>query len=137
MLLILLSSLAVLMLDLAVKRSVELRGGARLLRLGPFAQIRHVASSRPFYCLPAFRLLLVLVWTAALAAAVTLAGTGVLSSGAARIAMGAALGGAAGNLFDILRSRSVRDYIDLGWWPVFNLADVAILGGLALAFLQR
>ena len=43
----------------------------------------------------------------------------------------------AGNLFDILKSRAVRDYIDLGWWPVFNLVDVAILGGLAVAFLHR
>jgi len=137
MLLIVLSSLAVLMLDLAVKRSIELRGGARSLRIGPFAQIRHVASSRRFYSLSSFRSLLVLVWTAALVAAVTLAATGVLSSRVAQIAMGAALGGAAGNLFDILKSRSVRDYVALGWWPVFNLADVAILGGLALAFLQR
>jgi signal peptidase II len=37
------------------------------------------------------------------------------------------MGGAASNLFDILRYRSVINYIDLGWWPVFNLTDIAML----------
>jgi signal peptidase II len=60
-------------------------------------------------------------------------GTG-LRTDIARLGAGAALGGAAGNLFDILRRRSVTDFIDLGWWPVFNIADVAIVAGLALAF---
>jgi len=48
--------------------------------------------------------------------------------------VGAALGGAAGNLLDILRRRSVLDFIDLRWWPVFNIADVGIVAGLAVAF---
>lgn len=47
--------------------------------------------------------------------------------------LGCALGSAAGNLYDIVRHRCVLDFIDLGWWPVFNLADVGIVGGLALA----
>ena len=45
-----------------------------------------------------------------------------------------AFGGAAGNLIDILRYERVTDFIDLKWWPVFNLADVAIVGGLLVAF---
>ncbi len=49
------------------------------------------------------------------------------------LGIGCALGGAAGNLLDILRRQHVVDFIDLGWWPVFNLADVAIVGGLLLA----
>jgi len=48
--------------------------------------------------------------------------------------VGFAIGGAAGNLTDILRQQYVTNFIDLGWWPVFNLADVAIVGGLLLAF---
>jgi lipoprotein signal peptidase len=28
----------------------------------------------------------------------------------------------------------VVDFIDLGWWPVFNLADIGIVGGLIAAF---
>jgi lipoprotein signal peptidase len=27
----------------------------------------------------------------------------------------------------------VVDFVSLGWWPVFNLADVAIVGGAAIA----
>lgn len=46
--------------------------------------------------------------------------------------LGAALGGAAGNLIDRCRRGGVLDFVDLGWWPVFNLADAAItLGALA------
>jgi signal peptidase II len=45
-----------------------------------------------------------------------------------------ALGGAAGNLRDILRRHYILDFIDLRWWPVFNLADVSIVAGLLLAF---
>jgi len=44
-----------------------------------------------------------------------------------------AFGGSASNLADILRRRSIVDFIDLGWWPAFNVADIAIVAGLAAA----
>jgi signal peptidase II len=59
------------------------------------------------------------------------------------VGMGLVLGGAVGNLCDrAFRSGSggflgghVVDFVDLQWWPVFNLADTAIVvGGLLLAF---
>ena len=50
------------------------------------------------------------------------------------LGLGVAFGGAAGNLFDIVRRNYVIDFVDLGWWPVFNLADTAIVVGLLLAF---
>lgn len=37
-------------------------------------------------------------------------------------------------LLRILRRQCVLDFIDLGWQPVFNFADVSIVGGLILAF---
>ena len=57
------------------------------------------------------------------------------------IAVGAVAGGAVGNLLDrLLRDGSgflgghVIDFIDLQWWPVFNVADMAItLGAITLA----
>jgi signal peptidase II len=49
-------------------------------------------------------------------------------------------GGAAGNLLDRIRLGFVVDYLDLRVWPVFNLADVAIVlgaGALALALARE
>lgn len=52
------------------------------------------------------------------------------------IALAAIWGGSLGNLLDRLRTGGVTDFIDLGFWPVFNVADVAItLGVVALAIL--
>lgn len=43
------------------------------------------------------------------------------------------LGGALGNVIDRIRIGEVVDFIDFGWWPVFNVADSAItLGAVAL-----
>jgi signal peptidase II len=59
------------------------------------------------------------------------------------VGLGLVLGGAVGNLTDrAFRSGGggflgghVVDFVDLQWWPVFNLADSAIVvGGLLLAF---
>jgi signal peptidase II len=49
------------------------------------------------------------------------------------LATGMMLGGAIGNLIDRVRFGAVTDFIDLPWWPAFNLADTAItLGVLTL-----
>ena len=128
---------AVFLLDLSAKRQVEARSDLGAIRLGSFVDIRPVTSRKRIYSNAAFRTMLLGVWIFAFASATLLLLSGSVESITGQIALGAALGGAAGNLFDIIRSHSVRDYIDLGWWPVFNLADVAILVGLTLALLQR
>ncbi|MBE0481797.1 MAG: signal peptidase II [Dehalococcoidia bacterium] len=46
-----------------------------------------------------------------------------------KVGLGLSLGGAIGNLVDRLRIGEVTDFIDLGFWPVFNLADSAIVVG--------
>jgi signal peptidase II len=134
---LLFSAGVVFLLDLSAKRKVERRGESHPIALGRLLDIRHVASRKRIYCSLAFRRILIAVWLTAFLSAALLTRTDVLDTVVAQLAVGAALGGAAGNLLDIMRSQSVRDYIDLGWWPVFNLADVAILGGLALAFIPR
>lgn len=53
-----------------------------------------------------------------------------VSSPILRISLGLQLGGAIGNLMDRLRLGHVVDFIDVGAWPVFNLADSAIVVGL-------
>lgn len=52
------------------------------------------------------------------------------------------LGGTVGNLIDRLRLGYVTDFIDFGFWPVFNLADSAVVVGViifagSLLFLAR
>jgi signal peptidase II len=46
------------------------------------------------------------------------------------LATGLLLGGALGNLLDRLRDEAVTDFIDLPFWPAFNMADVAITAGV-------
>ena len=56
------------------------------------------------------------------------------------IAVGLVAGGALGNLADRLRAGEVTDYIEIGSWPPFNLADVAItvgVGAFALILLRE
>ena len=61
----------------------------------------------------------------------------------AATAVGLVVGGAAGNLNDRLvrdHGGAVVDFIDLQWWPVFNVADACIVVGgalLALCSLRR
>lgn len=43
------------------------------------------------------------------------------------------LGGAIGNLIDRMVYGQVIDFIDFGWWPVFNVADIGITCGAAMA----
>jgi signal peptidase II len=51
------------------------------------------------------------------------------------VATGLLAGGALGNLADRIRADAVTDYIAIGSWPAFNLADVAVtVGVLLLAF---
>ena len=78
---------------------------------------------------------LVAIWIAALGCAAALYfSSSWFHSTVALCGLGLAFGGAAGNLVDLLRFRCVLDFIDLHWWPVFNLADAAIVVGLLLAF---
>jgi len=52
------------------------------------------------------------------------------------LAVGLVAGGAIGNLADRIRADAVTDFIAVGSWPPFNLADVSItLGVLLLVYL--
>jgi len=48
---------------------------------------------------------------------------------------GLLIGGAASNLWDRIRHGEVTDFIELGLWPAFNFADVAVVCGAALLLL--
>lgn len=53
-----------------------------------------------------------------------------------QLIMGLIMGGALGNLIDRIRLGYVVDFIQVGWFPIFNLADSAITVGAALLMLQ-
>jgi signal peptidase II len=56
------------------------------------------------------------------------------------VAVGLLAGGAIGNLADRVRVDAVTDYVSIGSWPNFNLADVAVTAGvllLALAYARE
>jgi signal peptidase II len=48
------------------------------------------------------------------------------------IALGFLIGGSLGNLVDRLRIGHVTDFLDLTYWPAFNLADTFIVSGVAI-----
>jgi len=84
------------------------------------------------------RALLTLVWITALLSAFLLYRSGAwFQTPLALCGLGLAFGGAAGNLWDMLHRHYILDFIELQWWPVFNLADVAIIAGIAAAFWRQ
>lgn len=54
---------------------------------------------------------------------------------AVQISIGLIVGGALGNLIDRILLGYVIDFIQVGWWPVFNVADSAISVGAILLVL--
>jgi len=68
----------------------------------------------------------------------------ILSSRLGVVALGLVLGGIIGNLIDRLRLGGVTDFISVGWWPAFNIADSALVVGtiifaysLLLSFVRK
>jgi signal peptidase II len=51
------------------------------------------------------------------------------------VALGLLIGGSMGNLVDRLRIGHVTDFLDLRFWPAFNLADTFIVVGVAALLL--
>ena len=77
---------------------------------------------------------MVVLWPVALGCAAILYLNGLYFQGPLGLpGLALAFAGSASNLADILRARGIVDFIDLGWWPVFNVADIAIVVGLAAA----
>ncbi len=46
--------------------------------------------------------------------------------------IGLLIGGAVGNLIDRIHEGAVTDFVDIGPWPAFNLADVEITAGVVI-----
>jgi signal peptidase II len=48
------------------------------------------------------------------------------------VALGLVIGGSTSNLLDRVRLGYVTDFLDLRWWPAFNLADSFIVTGVLI-----
>lgn len=93
-------------------------------------RFRHVINRRnPWGSVRAVRILIVL-WLVLAAAALIAAS--LVGTPSVHIALGALIGGATGNLLDGISRNGVTDFVDLRVWPVFNLADAAIVAGVVL-----
>jgi signal peptidase II len=127
-----------LLIDQASKRFAEIHASARPIACGRFLKIRSIANPQTTQRMVHPGIVLPVLWLIALlCAALLYTWGGWFHSEAALWGLGLAFSGAAGNLVDLLRRESILDFIDLGWWPVFNVADVGIVAGLVLAFWPR
>jgi signal peptidase II len=131
-----LSATAVLVADQISKALVAARSAAQAIPDRSFVSIRYMQNRSGHLTFVAGRPALVGLWAATLALAGLLLQQGMLGHGAlGPIGVGLAIGGATGNLLDRLRHGAIVDFIAIGPWPVFNLADAAIVCGIALAVL--
>jgi signal peptidase II len=125
----------VALVDQASKLLVLERLGSRsTVVLGPTVRLRVVLNSgfpTTLSATPAAAMTLWVLVIAGFASIAVLGGPFAQSASAA--GFGAALGGAIGNSLDRRRHGGVVDFIEVGWWPSFNLADTAIVCGIAFA----
>src|SRR3954447_11967870 len=121
------------LLDQLTKRMVQYRSAEDRTGGDLVPRIRRVTHRENFYNRDGGRALLVLLWLGALVISIILLHSGESSLNRfVRFGLALMLGGSAGNLVDILRWQYVLDFVDLGWWPVFNLADVGMVVGAFL-----
>jgi signal peptidase II len=102
--------------------------------MGSLVQIRRVSNTRESFGLPRNRLAMLLLWGWIVLSMILLVRYGpFFQSQVAQMGLGAALGGATSNLLDRWLRGVIIDFIDVGFWPVFNIADAAIVLGVAIA----
>jgi signal peptidase II len=102
---------------------------------GALISIDHVENSgAAFGLFPQFQWLYLIV-AAIVVTYILLAGQRYGTNTFRQVLLGMILGGAVSNGIDRAVAGRVVDFIDLHWWPVFNVADMAIVVGIALAVL--
>jgi lipoprotein signal peptidase len=94
-----------------------------------------VLNARRWFSTRAGQSLFVSIWALLVLSVVLLTRRPPLAGESLAVAgLGAALGGAAGNVLDQLRRGGIVDFIAIGRWPAFNVADAAIVLGIMVAF---
>ena len=136
MLIAIAAAMSVIAADQASKAFILSQAWATDSKTG-FLPIRRILTRRgPLMCAVA-KPALVGLWCASAAIAAVLLQAGMIADNTLNAAcIGAALGGAAGNVVDRLRRGAIVDFIAIGRWPPFNLADAAIVVGVGLLVLS-
>ena len=127
---------AALAADQATKEIVTstLALGSEVEVVGPFS-IHHVQNSGIAFGLFASATSLVIVLTAfALAWMLAFFARSGARHPVLPTALGLVIGGSASNLLDRVRLGYVTDFLDLRFWPAFNLADTFIVVGVGVLF---
>lgn len=124
----------VLAVDIATKLAAVAWLAGDPVRLGPLLTLRLARNQGIAFGLGAAApAALVLGTTAAVAVLIAvLAARGELG---APLPAGLIVGGALGNVADRAMGGSVVDFLDVGRWPTFNMADVFLVTGIGLLLL--
>jgi signal peptidase II len=129
---VLVSAFILIIFDQSTKTAARaFLGDFRVICFFPWVRLRLVTNRQTV--VGSVRRLRFLIWILA-----AFAGIGLISSVSAdyrkiiQIGFGLAMGGACGNQLDEHYFSGVTDFIEVRRWPVFNLADVGILAGIAL-----
>jgi len=134
----------VLALDMATKlvvyNTMEL-GRPPLRLLGDFVRFTYIQNAgAAFGLFQGNRWFFVAVSSISIVAVIVLARAQRYRRAMTGAAFGLILGGALGNLIDRLWLGQVIDFVDLGFgshrWPVFNVADIGVTGGVILLALS-
>ncbi|MEW5952808.1 MAG: signal peptidase II [Bacillota bacterium] len=110
-----------------------MRQGESVAVLPPVFYLTYIQNPGAAFGLFAYKTEFFIVITVAILAAIFwgqryLSGSSILM----RVGLGLIAGGALGNLIDRVRIGKVIDFFDFRIWPVFNLADTAIVVGAGL-----
>jgi signal peptidase II len=103
---------------------------------GSFVSIRCILNRKGTLAALVGEPVLMALWALLVMLAALILHYGWLGSAAAgAVGIGAAIGGATGNMLDRLRRGAIVDFVAIGPWPVFNLADAALVAGAGLILL--
>ncbi len=106
--------------------------GEYYIREGPFRIVHTVNTGSAFGLFPDQTLFLIVASIVGIGVLMLVYRNQLFTRFPLRLSLGLQAGGALGNLLDRVRLGEVTDFVELGFWPVFNLADAAIVVGIVI-----